>query len=44
MPGNTNGYYLEVNEAAQVEGQPSEWDQCFMNMIVVAFRPETGLY
>lgn len=30
MPGNTNGYYLEVNEAAELKGQTSRLDQCIM--------------
>lgn len=30
MPGNTNWYYLEVNEAAELKGQPSRLDQCIM--------------
>lgn len=30
MPGNTNGYYLEVNEATALKGQPSRLDQCIM--------------
>jgi len=30
MPGNINGYYLEVNEAAELKGQPLISDQYIM--------------
>lgn len=30
VPENTNGYYLEVNEAAELKGQPSRLDQYIM--------------